>query len=179
MALINVHLLCKPYMLPLSLVFDQRALHLLNTVLRLCTTTTVDSRWSPTGRRPYPFIFANFVPLAVSGIMDEVDRERRQAKWTRGVNDSVACSEGMSESGRMDAAAAGRPADRREARAKGEDYLRSTGDIRRLAVLSWLQANHLSGQGESARLSYYPQFTFIVPVPSKLLRKGPITGSTL
>lgn len=58
-----------------------------------------------------------------------------------------------------------------------EDYLRSTGDIRRLAVLSWLQANHLRGEGESARLSYYPQFTFIVPVPTKLLRKRPITGA--
>lgn len=64
-------------------------------------------------------------------------------------------------------------------RARGEDYLRSTGDIRRLAVLSWLQANHLRGAGESARLSYYPRFTFIIPVPTKLLRKRPITVPTL
>lgn len=55
-------------------------------------------------------------------------------------------------------------------RARGEDYLGSTGDIRRLAVLSWLQANHLRGEGESARLSYYPRFTFTAPVPSFLGR---------
>lgn len=46
------------------------------------------------------------------------------------------------------------------------DYLRSTGDIRRLAILSWLQANHLRRGGESARLSYDPRFTFTVALPS-------------
>lgn len=37
-------------------------------------------------------------------------------------------------------------------RGQGGDYLCSTGDIGRLAVLSWLQADHLRGGRECARL---------------------------